>query len=53
MIDKINKHNKSVPEEERITVSVEIEKAREECKLLLPKGDVVCSEFIAPFHPGM
>ncbi|XP_071853979.1 ketohexokinase-like isoform X2 [Apostichopus japonicus] len=41
MIDKINLHNENVSEDDRITVSVEIEKPRIECQHLFPKGDVV------------
>nr|XP_023694534.1 ketohexokinase isoform X1 [Paramormyrops kingsleyae] len=41
MIQKVEKYNSTVPEPCRITISVEIEKTREELYQLFPYGDVV------------
>ncbi|KAL4623862.1 ketohexokinase isoform X1 [Arapaima gigas] len=41
MIQQVEKFNRTVPEEQRITISVEIEKTRDSLYQLFPYGDVV------------
>ncbi|TNM89236.1 hypothetical protein fugu_005491 [Takifugu bimaculatus] len=41
MVQQVEVHNASVPPQQRVTVSVEIEKAREPLYQLFPHGDVV------------
>ncbi|XP_060926357.1 ketohexokinase isoform X2 [Limanda limanda] len=41
MIERVAKHNSTLPQQQRITVSVEIEKTREPLYQLFPLGDVV------------
>lgn len=41
MVQRVQVYNASVPPPQRITVSVEIEKAREALYQLFPRGDVV------------
>ncbi|XP_063297904.1 ketohexokinase isoform X3 [Pelobates fuscus] len=41
MISRVEKYNSTAPKEQRITISVEIEKEREELYQLFPHGDLV------------
>lgn len=41
MVQQVQVYNASVPPQQRVTVSVEIEKAREPLYQLFPHGDVV------------
>lgn len=54
MIQQVEVYNSSLPQQQRITISVEIEKTREMLYQLFPYGDVVrvpmTSDFALAYH---
>lgn len=53
MIEQVEVYNASVPQQQRITVSVEIEKTREPLYQLFPHGDVVRTFDLTHTHTHM